>query len=76
MQHLLNKPIASAAASLVLLQLNKLELSKRFEDVLQVTLGDAEMDVANIQTVKRNGTGIMMGRAFASSSLTIFLGLR
>ena len=76
MQHSLNKPIASAAASLVLLQLNKFELAKRFEDVLQVTLGDAEMDIANVQTVERNGAGVVMGRAFASSSLTILLGLR
>lgn len=71
---LLNKPIASASAVVVLLELDEFELAKGLENILEILLGDTEMDVANVETVERNGIGVG-ARAVCSAYLAILLSL-
>lgn len=52
MQNLLDEAIATAAASLVLLELNEFKLTERLKDSLQILLSDVEVNVADIKTVK------------------------
>jgi hypothetical protein len=70
--YLLDKPIATTAAVIVFLQLDKLELSERLKDVLQVRLGDAKVDVAHIQPVEGNRVGMVTGR-LSGSDLAVLL---
>ena len=69
---LLHKPIASASPTLFLLQLNKFELAERFKDILQILLGDTEMDVAHVETMERY-RAVVAARCFRVSGLPIFL---
>ena len=70
---ILYKPIATAAAVVVLLELNKLELAKRLEYVLEVLLRDAEMDVADIEAVEGDRVG-MGARTFRVADLSVLFG--
>jgi hypothetical protein len=69
----LDKTVASAATVVILLQLHKFELAKRFKDILEVCLGDAEVDVAYIEPVEGDGVG-MAGR-FRVPDLAVLLRL-
>lgn len=73
-QHILDKPVASAPTAIILLQLHKLELAKRLKDVLKVRLCDAEMDVAHVEPVERDGVGMVAGR-LSVADLAILLRL-
>lgn len=70
-RNILHKTVAPAATSLILLELDKLELTKRFEDILEIIFSDTEMNVTNVQPVKRRGSGMARIRV---SGLTILLG--
>lgn len=72
--NILDKAIAAAAAILVLLELDKLELTKRLKNRLQILLGDVEVDVAHVETVEGDGVG-MGSRRFRVASLAVLLGL-
>jgi hypothetical protein len=50
--------------------LNKLELAERLEDILKIAFSDAEMNVADIETVEGNGVMIATG-GFRVSCLSI-----
>ena len=67
---LLNEAVTSASALLLFLQLHELQFTKWLEDILQVALGDTEMDVSYIKSVKWNRIRVAAGR-FGVSSLTI-----
>ena len=54
----LDEAIATAAAVLILLELNKLKLTERLEDSLQILLGNVEMNVANVKTMEWNRIGM------------------
>lgn len=54
----LDEAIATAAAVLIFLELNKLKLTERLEDGLQILLGNVEMNVANVKTVEWNRVGM------------------
>ena len=69
----LYKPITAAAAVVVLLELDELELAKGLEDILEILLGDAEVDVADVETVKGDGIG-MIAAALSIANLTVLLG--
>lgn len=69
----LYKAVPTAAATVVLLKLNKLKLSKRLKDGLKVLLIDVEVNVTNIQPVERDGVWMWAG-CFGVASLTILLG--
>lgn len=51
---LLNETIALRATLILLLQLDELQLSEWLENVLEVILGDGEVDVADVEAVERN----------------------
>lgn len=55
---LLYKPVSTAAAIVVLLELDEFQFAEGLENVLQVLLCDAEVDVADIQAVEGNGVGM------------------
>jgi hypothetical protein len=73
-EHLLHESITTAAASIILLQLYKLELAKWGKDSLQVLLRDVEVDVANIKTVEWDAAGAV-GAALGIADLPVLLGL-
>lgn len=50
---LLNESITTAASSFVFLKLDKFEFAEWFKDILDIILSDTEMNVTNIQPVKR-----------------------
>lgn len=52
--HLLHKAVASAASGIVLLELDEFKLAKGLENILKILLSDAEMNVANVQTMEGN----------------------
>lgn len=54
----LDEAIATAAAVLIFLKLNKLKLTERLEDGLQILLGNVEMNVANVKTMEWNRIGM------------------
>ena len=70
--NLLHEPVALAATLFFLLQLYKLKLAERFEDVLEVIFVDGEVDVADVETVEWDAVGLR-GGAFGGASLTVFL---
>lgn len=71
---LLHKCVTFAAASLVLLQLDKLESAERVKDILEVCFSDAEVNITHIKSVKRRG--VLRARAsFGVTSLAVFLRL-
>ena len=72
--HVLYKAIASAATRFFFLQLDKLKLAKGLEDVLQVTLSDAEVDVAYVEPVERDRVRVA-GARVRVARLTVLLGL-
>ena len=49
---LLHESVASASPSFLFLQLDEFELTERFKDILKILLGNAEMYVANIETME------------------------
>lgn len=72
---LLNKPISTAATSVILLELGELKLAKRLEDVLKILLSDAEVDIANIQTVKGDRVRVATsGARFANLAVLLSFG--
>jgi len=72
-RYVLDKAVASAATVIILLQLDKLELTKGLKDVLEVCLGDAEVDVAHVEPVEGDRVG--MARRFRVADLAVLLGL-
>lgn len=69
---LLNKAVATAATSIVLLELDKLKLAKGLEHVLKILLSDTEVDIANVQTVEGDRVGVTP-RAARLADLAILL---
>ena len=59
---------------IVLLELDIFKFTKWFENGLQVLLSDVEVDVADIEAVKRDGIGVAT-RRFGVASLSILLSL-
>lgn len=72
---LLYKPVATTSTLLFFLQLDELEFAKWLENILQIALSDAEMDVAYIQPMKRNLMGVAVC-GFWVTSLAILFRLR
>ena len=68
----LYKPVAAAAAIVVLLELDELEFAKRFEHVLEILLGDTKVDVSHVETVEGNRVGIGVA-ALGVANLTVLL---
>lgn len=66
--NILNESITTAATRLLLLQLNKLEISKRLENVLEILLGDTKVDISNVESMERN----VMTRILVLLVLTAF----
>lgn len=60
---LLHESIATAASCVVLLELNELEFAEWLEDILKILLSDAEVNIANVQTVERDRVGVATGAA-------------
>ena len=73
--HLLDKSITSAASAFILLQLNKIKLAKGLKDVLEVGFVDAEMDVADIQPMKRNRVMVSSNVPIGVPGLSVLLSL-
>lgn len=75
MRHSLNETIAFGAAGvhLVALEDDLLKLTIRFEYLLEILLGDAKVDVANIETVKGRAVGTRSSAALGWSRGTILL---
>lgn len=73
-RYLLDETVTTAAAAVILLQLDKLELTKWLEDVLQILLCNAEVDIANIQPVKGD-RGRMLARGLRVADLAVLLSL-
>lgn len=72
MLDLLHKRKTLAPTILLLLQLDKFELTEWFEDMLEVIFSDAEMDVTHIESMERGGVTARF--AFGVASLAILLG--
>ena len=58
----LDKPVAAAAAIVVFLELDKLQLAERLKHIVQVLLGDAEMNVTDIEAVEGDRIRVVTGR--------------
>lgn len=69
---LLNKSIASATSSFIFLKLNKFKFAKRLENILEIGFSDTEMNITNIQPVKRR-RGRLPSAGFGIASLSILL---
>lgn len=52
------------------MQLNELELAKWFEDVLEITLSDAEMNIANIEPMEWSRV-LIAGTSLGITCLTV-----
>jgi hypothetical protein len=50
--NILNEGVTLASTGFVLLQLNKLELAEWFEDIGEIFLSNAEMDITDIESVE------------------------
>jgi len=72
-RYILDKTVTSAAAIVVLLQLDKLEFPKRLEDGLQVLFSDVEVNVPDIKPVEWNGVRVRAG-CFRAADLAVLLG--
>lgn len=73
--YLLHESIATAASRIVLLKLDKLEFAEWLEDILKILLSDAEVNIANVQTVERDRVGVTAGAAgLADLSILLSLG--
>lgn len=70
--YLLYESVATAATGIVLLELDEFELAKRLEDILKILLSDAEVDIANVQTVEGDRVGVASGGA-SLADLTVLL---
>ena len=57
-RNVLYKSVAPAAAGIVLLQLNKLELAEGLENVLEILFRDAEVNIAYIEAVEWDRVGM------------------
>ena len=55
--NILNEAVALGASLLFLLQLAELERTERLEDILEILLGDREVDVADVEAVEGNAVG-------------------
>lgn len=62
-KYLLNKPITAASTGIILLKLGEFELAKGLKHILKILLSDAEVDVANVQTVEGDRVGVTAGGA-------------
>ncbi len=76
MENSLNKAITATASLILLLQLDKFEFAERFEDVLQITFSDAEMNITHIKSMEWDLVVRVAGSGFSISNLAVFLGLR
>lgn len=72
MRYILHESVAFRATALFLLELYELQLTKRFEDGLEIVLGDGEVDVADVETMEWNAVRLGCA-AFAGSRLTVLL---
>ena len=72
MANLLDKAIATASVGIVLLKLDKLELSERFENSLQILFGDIKMNVSDVQTMERNMVGVRATRFGVAGLAVLF----
>lgn len=54
--------------------MDELELAERFEDILQIALSDAEMDIPYVEPMEWDLVGVAAG-SLRVASLTILLGL-
>jgi len=71
----LNEAITTTTTLILFLKLHKLELSERLKDVLKVAFSDAEVNVANVKPMKRDGTISVAGTLY-SACLSVLLGFR
>lgn len=71
-QDLLDKTISSTTSSFLLLKLNKLKLTKGFENVLQILFSNAEVDVSNIEAMEGNGV-VIASRGLWVAGLSVLL---
>jgi hypothetical protein len=72
---ILDKAVASAAAVLLLLELDELELAERLEDSLQILLSDVVVNVSDVEAVEGDRVGVRASSAFLSADLAILFGL-
>lgn len=61
--YLLHESVATAASCIILLKLDELEFAEWLEDILKILLSDAEVNIANVQTVERDRVGVTAGAA-------------
>lgn len=73
-EYLLYKPIATAATSIILLELGELKLAKRLKHILKILLSDAEVDVSNVQTVEGDRVWVAAGGT-SLTDLSVLLSL-
>lgn len=57
--NILYESVTTAPTVVVLLELDELELAEWLEDILQILLGNAEVDVSHVETVERNRVGVV-----------------
>lgn len=68
--NLLHEAVTTTSSTLLLLKLGKLQLAKRFKDILQILFSDAEMDVTNIKTVEWDRV-VVAGRRLGVPCLSV-----
>lgn len=73
--YVLDKAVASAAAVLLLLELDELELAKRLKDSLQILLSDVVVNVSDIEAVEGDRVGVRAAIAFLGANLAVLFGL-
>lgn len=56
--NVLYKPIATTAAIVVLLKLNKFKFAKGLEDILEILFCNTEVNVADVKTVEGDRVGV------------------
>ena len=72
-KNILYEAVTPAATLFLLLELDEIKLSERLEDILQITLGDAEMDIPYVESVKWYLIWVVAA-GFRVASLAILLG--
>jgi hypothetical protein len=72
---LLNETVSLGAArvQLIALEDDLLKLTKGLEDLLEILLGDAEVDVADVETVEGSAIGTRGSTALGGTSSTVLL---
>ncbi len=72
MLYILNETVTLAASTIILLQLAKLEGAERLEHVPEIVFSDREVNVANVEAVKRYAVG-QCSNALGSACLAVLL---